>query len=99
MLRFLADKKIPAPEHAARVITSEEVAWADLIIVMDRTHYNYIAKRWPEAGAKVKMLGGYISPDHPDDEIIDPYSRSPYHYRLVQSQILLAVSNLVRTLG
>jgi protein-tyrosine-phosphatase len=96
MVKFLTEKKIPVPAHASKLITSEDIKRADMILVMEKPHYNYIVKRWPESAAKVEMLGRYISPDHPDDEIIDPYGRSPYHYRLVQSQILLAVSNLVR---
>ncbi len=99
MVKFLMDKKIPVPGHASKLITSEDINWADMILVMDKTHYNHITKTWPEASGKVEMLGKYIAPDHPDDEIIDPYGRSPYHYRLVQSQISIAVSNLGRDIG
>ncbi|MBN1904855.1 MAG: hypothetical protein JW927_07140 [Deltaproteobacteria bacterium] len=98
MVKFLTDKKIPVPVHASKLVTSEDIKWADMILVMEKPHYNHIIKTWPESAGKMEMLGKYISPDHPDDEIIDPYGRSPYHYRLVQSQISLAVSNLVRAI-
>ncbi len=99
MVNFLLEKKIPVPKHASKLLTSEDIKWADMILVMEKPHYNHIAETWPESAAKVEMLGRYIAPDHPEDEIIDPYGRSTYHYRLVQSQIWLAVSNLVRAIG
>jgi protein-tyrosine-phosphatase len=66
---------------------------------MEEYHHDYLVRSWPESEHKIEMLGQYITPDQPDDEIIDPYCRSPYHYRLVQSQIMLAVSNLLKTIS
>lgn len=98
MISFLKDKKIPAVEHSSRMISQEDVEWADLILVMEQHHYNYLERTWPESKHKIEMLGKYIAMDQPDDEIIDPYGRSPYHYRLVQSQIGLAVSKLFKAI-
>jgi protein-tyrosine-phosphatase len=99
MVEYLREKELPVPEHASRLITSEEITWADMILVMERAHYTKILKTWPESSGKVEMLGRYAAPDQPDDEIIDPYGRLPYHYRLVQSQIKLAISNLLKAIG
>jgi protein-tyrosine phosphatase len=99
MVKYLREKDIPVPEHASRLITAEEITWADMILVMERAHYTKILKTWPESAEKVELLGRYVAPDQPDDEIIDPYGRPPYHYRLVQSQIGLAISNLLKTIG
>jgi len=98
MTRFLREKKIPAVEHSSRMISQEDTDWADLILVMEQHHYNYIVRYWPKSEHKIEMLGKYIALDQPDDEIIDPYGRSPYHYRLVQSQIGLAVSKLFKAI-
>ena len=99
MLSFLKEKEIPEVEHYSRMISLEDIRWADLILVMETYHYDFIVKSWPESVAKTELLGKYIAPDQLDDEIIDPYGRSPYHYRLVQSQIGLAVSNLFKTIS
>jgi protein arginine phosphatase len=99
MVEFLREKEIPIPEHASKLVSDEEIKWADKILVMEKSHYTQIVKTWPESIGKVEMLGRYVAPDQPDDEIIDPYGRSPYHYRLVQAQIGLAVSNLFKALG
>jgi protein-tyrosine-phosphatase len=98
MIRFLRDKKIPEEEHSSRIISKDDIDRADLILVMEDYHYKHILGSWPEAEHKIEMLAKYIAPDQSDDEIIDPFGRSPYHYRLVQSQIGLAVSNLIKTL-
>jgi protein-tyrosine phosphatase len=99
MVEYLREMGIPVPGHASKLVSDEEIKWADMILVMEKPHYNRIIKMWPQSAGKLEMLGRYIAPDHPDDEIIDPYGRSPYHYRLVQSQISLAVSNLVREIS
>jgi protein arginine phosphatase len=99
MVGYLKEKKIPIPEHSSKLVSEEEIKWADKILVMERSHYNRIAKMWPETAGKIEMLGQYVAPDQPDDEIIDPYGRSPYHYRLVQAQIGLAVTNLIKAHG
>lgn len=98
MSKFLREKDIPEPIHASRLISHEDIEQADMILVMERPHLNYILKAWTNSAKKVELLGKYIAPDQPDDEIIDPYGRSSYHYRLVQSQISLAVKNLLNTL-
>lgn len=98
MINFLKEKNIPVVEHSSRMISKEDIDWADLILVMEQHHYNYIAGLWPESEHKIEMLGKYIAMDQPDDEIIDPYGRSAYHYRLVQAQIGLAVSKLFKAI-
>ena len=99
MITFLREKNIPEGEHSSRMISQDNIDWADLILVMEDYHHDYIVRSWPEAEDKIEMLGKYIAFDQPDDEIIDPYGRSPYHYRLVQSQIGLAVSKLFKTIS
>jgi protein-tyrosine-phosphatase len=99
MVDFLRGMKIPEGEHYSRMISHEDIGWADLILVMEGYHYDYIVKLWPESEHKIEMLMKYVSPDRPYDEIIDPYCRSPYHYRLVQSQIGLAISNLLKAVS
>jgi len=41
----------------------------------------------------VQLLGKYVAGGW-EDEILDPFGKSPYHYRLAQSQITLAVQSL-----
>ena len=96
MVDYLAKAGIAFEPHEARGMRREDAEWADLIVVMEKDHARTIETAWPEAGAKVELLGRYLSGDWTEDDILDPYRKSLYHYRLVQSQVSLAVRNLAR---
>jgi len=99
MMDYLAKLNIPAGDHLSRTITKEDLEWADLIFVMEKRHREYLQNHWPEINDKVELLSKYISPDQFDDDIVDPYCKSPYHYRLAQSQITLAIKSLFKKLA
>lgn len=46
---------------ANRRLTTRELAWADVVVVMESAHLSLIARRWPQQVGKVRML------DVPDD--------------------------------
>jgi protein arginine phosphatase len=98
MTDYLSKMGITAKNHKARQVTKQDVDWADLILVMEKEHKTVLKELWPGVGVKVKRLGRYISEDQKTDDIIDPFGRSPYHYRLAQSQITLAIKNLLKSI-
>lgn len=98
MIKYLKEKDIDAGEYTAKEICEDHVKWADLILVMEDTHAEFIMAKWPLVMGKIEKLGKYISPDQTEDDIIDPYGRTAFHYRLAQSQITLAVGNLIQRL-
>ncbi len=52
-----------------RQLTEADLAWADVVCVMERAHHAYIAGRWRAAVSKVRVLG--IPDDHaPGDPIL-----------------------------
>jgi predicted protein tyrosine phosphatase len=55
------------PDSGGRPLSGRDVAWADVICVMETEHAAYIEKRWPAQLPKVRVLG---IPDvyEPDDE-------------------------------
>lgn len=99
MINYLSKTGIPVEKFESRPLTGKEVAWADLILVMEKEHLRIIEDQWPDVMDKVELLAGYIAPDQAEDDIIDPFGRSPYHYRLAQSQITLAVRSLAGKLA
>lgn len=99
MVEYLRGKGVFEPAHPTRRITKEDASWADRIFVMEQAHAETLGRMWPEALDKVELLGRYISGDGSADDIMDPYGRSAYHYRLAQGQITLAVKTLAATLG
>ena len=96
MVDYLSKTGIPVKQHWSRQITEEDMDWADLILVMEKDHVKMIEKSWPEMTGKVELLGKYISEGPATDDIIDPYHGSPYHYRLAQSQIILAIKSFLK---
>lgn len=99
MVRYLSERGVPVPPHEAKQMAGEDADWADKILVMEEGQALMIKELWPRAGDKVEHLGGYITPGHQADDIIDPFGRTPYHYRLAQSQITMAVVSLLKTLA
>jgi len=89
MVEYLSKMGITAKNHEARQITKQGMDWADLILVMEKEHKTVLKEMWPGIGDKVKRLGRFI---------VDPFGRSPYHYRLAQAQITLAIKNLVKSI-
>ncbi|MEW6668044.1 MAG: low molecular weight protein-tyrosine-phosphatase [Thermodesulfobacteriota bacterium] len=99
MVQYLETLGIAAPAHEARQVSPEDVDRADLIVVMEREHAREIARQWPGTGSKVVLLGTYLPGIPTEDDVVDPFGRSPYHYRLAQSQITLAVKSLSQRLS
>jgi protein-tyrosine-phosphatase len=98
MVRYLENLGITVSPHAARQVAEEDVERADLIVVMEKEHEREIVRLWPGVAAKVELLGKSLPGVPMEDDIVDPFGRSPYHYRLAQSQITLAVKSLSQRL-
>jgi protein-tyrosine-phosphatase len=99
IVAYLQEKGIPAQGHSSRQVRTQDIQWADMILVMQKDHATDLERAWPEARGKVKLLGSYISGVLEGDDIVDPYGKSPYHYRLAQSQVTLAVKALAKSLA
>jgi protein-tyrosine-phosphatase len=98
MVDFLKGLGIIGDSHQSKQLERKDADWADLILVMENEQAFMIERMWPEAKKKIALLSGFISKEEPPDDIHDPAGQSSYHYRLVQSQITLAVQGLVDSL-
>jgi protein-tyrosine phosphatase len=99
MTDYLKNTGIEPLEHKSTPMSDALVQWADRILVMEQAHADHIRLLWPQAAEKVELLGKYISPDEHSDDVIDPFGKSPYHYRTAQAQIQLALQTLVKRLS
>ena len=97
MLEYLKDQDIIVGAHESRRIEKEDVIWADHILVMETAHAQEIVRMWPGAGDKVDLLGRFVPGGQSADDVVDPYGRTPYHYRLAQAQISLGVKKFIET--
>ena len=98
IMEYLFYMEIPFENHESKQLTEAELEWADLVLVMEKYHIETIVSQWPESKDKIELLGVYIQGGPFTDDITDPYGRSSYHYRAMQSQISLAVEALVKKL-
>src|SRR3989442_10870908 len=70
-------RSVGTASHAARRITTRDLAWADVIAVMESRHLNAIRRHWPHHVEKVMVL-----------EILDfflPKSRKSWSWRFSTS--------------
>jgi protein arginine phosphatase len=96
MVEYLQNRGIEPGDHKARQMSKEDIAWADLILVMEKEQKEMIEARWPESEGKVDLLGRYSSRGPITDDIADPFGMSLYHYRLSQARIVFAIESLVK---
>ena len=99
MVDFLKENNIPHNEHESKLLDDELMAWADMVLVMEKRHRDRILSQWPDAGEKVHLMGKFVSPDQPEADIDDPYGLPSYYYRSAQSQILLGIDSLIKHLS
>ena len=83
--------------HRSRALDPAIVAWADVVIVMDRHNWDRLREYWPQALPKVVWLGGFV--DDGPVEIIDPYGRSPSETQAIAERLHRATTSLTRTLS
>ena len=98
MVAHLSKIGIPPGEHRPKQISKQDVDWANIILVMETDHAKKIMDLWPEAKTKLQVFGRFVSAGPSIDDVIDPFGKSSYHYRLAQSQITLAINNFVQLL-
>ena len=96
MVEYLSKIGISKINHEARRIKKKDVDWADLILVMEKEHSRMIERMWPDVKEKVGLMGRFVSEGDDADDIVDPFGRTSYHYRLAQSQIILAIRSLLK---
>lgn len=74
------EKGIDISEHRSTLLTTELVEWADVILVMEKSHLFYIQNLIPQAKEKTFLLGGFgISSS--EKEIEDPIGQDIEAYR------------------
>ena len=99
MVEFLDKSNIPHKGHESKLLDDNLMAWADMVLVMEKRHREHILSQWPDSEEKVYLMRRFVSPDQPEADVDDPYGLSPYYYRATQSQILLGIDNLIKHLN
>lgn len=100
-VKILKEMGFEADGHFSKLLTKDIAAEADIILVMERYHKNFIIENYPDTQEKVFLLKPFskgVSCLHAADmeEIKDPHNLSSYHYRLCFAEIYLAIKEMLK---
>jgi len=74
----MAERGIDISDHIARTVTADDMAEADLILVMSRDHAQVLRNTWPQYDWKVHRLSEMAGKRQ---DVEDPYGGSIGEYR------------------
>jgi len=74
----MAERGIDISEHRSHSLTTEEVAGADLILVMTNEHGRMVRQTWPQYAWKVRLLSEMTGKRR---DVEDPYGGPIEEYR------------------
>lgn len=79
--------------HRSSVATSDDLTWADTILIMDRLNWHRLASMDIECTKKVLWLGAFGS--SPSCEIPDPYGQPQQAVEVIVDRLVEATAGLV----
>lgn len=80
----MSERGLDIAEHRSREIDAEMLAWADLILVMAAGHAQAIAREFPEAGRKLRLIS---SLEGGEWDVADPVCGSLDDYRATANEL------------
>jgi protein-tyrosine-phosphatase len=92
-----AEIGIEMAAHSSQRLDKRMVAWADVIVVMDRDNFDRLRSEFPQAREKVIALGLIAGPT--TIEIPDPYSMDIDQTRVVLEKIQKGLERLATLMG
>jgi protein-tyrosine phosphatase len=101
-VQIMSEQNIDVSNHLSQPLSEEIVLEADLILVMELRHKEYILDRWPQVKHKVHLLSEFGRMDKEaklvDPDIPDPIARPLEFYRQVFEIIQESIIRTVKVL-
>jgi len=100
-VKILKEMGFEADSHFSKLLTEDIAAEADIILVMEQYHKDFIIENYPDTQEKVFLLKHFSKgASHlytaGMEEIRDPHNLSSYHYRLCFAEIYLAIKGMLK---
>jgi protein-tyrosine phosphatase len=95
MIMVLKEEKIEQIAHVPKVINEELVNWADIILVMEKIHLEYIQNNFPAATKKTHLLKEYAQIEDENKEIRDPIGSDYNEYLNCLHEIKISINKLL----
>lgn len=83
----MAEYGIDMTDHVSQPITEKLVREADLILVMEEFHRNYLSEKFPEVSHKIKLVKEYLFNHTGSLDIIDPIGKDITTFRQCAKEI------------
>ena len=78
--------------HRSARVKAEQIAWADLILVMQGSHVAALASEWPRCRGRVRLLGDFLPA--PPYGLPDPWGEADPVFDRVFARVRTAVDHL-----
>jgi protein-tyrosine-phosphatase len=95
-IKVCAEHQVDLSKHKSSVINNELVAWADVIVIMDKHNWYALVDYGDEAVSKVVWLGTLLGKQ--TKEICDPYGKPEEQLKDIVQQLLEFSDKLVMQL-
>ncbi|UCD71754.1 MAG: low molecular weight protein arginine phosphatase [Syntrophobacterales bacterium] len=93
------EEGVDISRHRARMVNSDNLSWADIVLVMESGQRGFISMAFPHQSAKVVLLGNFSRSQGGGGEIADPYGSSLDVYRTCFEEIREAIDGLIQFLS
>jgi len=99
--QLMAEEGINISQHRPQRLDEEIVSKADLILVMEKYHYDTLIDSFPEAESKTFLLKEFTNEHlkgNNELNIYDPIGQSPEVYRYCKEEIKKCLEKLITTI-
>jgi protein-tyrosine-phosphatase len=86
-------------KHRARLVSSQLIGWADLVLVMEPAHRKSLVTCYPEAKNKIFLIRHFADAGSNARSIADPYGFQYESYRFCWLDLEVAVKGLLHYLA
>lgn len=82
-------------DHRSKPVTAEQLAWSDLVVVMDLLNYHDLRREFGDLDEKTRFLGIFSGEGY---EISDPYGEGLEGFRTLYGDVVRSVDGLADAL-
>lgn len=93
-----AEHTVDLAGHQAQPVSQDLMDWADLILVMEKSHQDSLLNLYPETADKIQLIRHYARYGSRKRGIADPYGLDYEAYRFCFLDIEDAVTGLIESL-
>ncbi|MBW2645178.1 MAG: low molecular weight protein arginine phosphatase [Deltaproteobacteria bacterium] len=94
-LQVAQEHGVDLSQHSAQLVSSQLIAWADFVLVMEPAHREGLIACYPEAKKKIFMIRHFADSGSSPRSIADPYGLQYESYRFCYLDLEDAVKGLL----